>query len=284
VKKKPAEQGSAPYGAPHDGKTVTVHDFLARKRSKDKLVLVTAYDALFGRLVDESGVDGVLVGDSVGNVVAGFPSTIPVTLDQMIYHARAARRGVSRALLIVDMPFLTYQVTPEDALRNCGRVMQETLAQGVKLEGGGDAIIRAVEMVTAAGIPVMGHLGFTPQSVHALGGFRVQGREKDAAKRLVGEAKRLEGAGAFSIVLELMPAAVAAEVTAAVAIPTIGIGAGAECDGQVLVLPDLLGLNDRFTPKFLKRYAAMADEVREAIGRFRSDVRSGRYPDADHSF
>ena len=284
MKKKPAEQGSAPYGAPHDGKTVTVHDFLARKRSKDKLVLVTAYDALFGRLVDESGVDGVLVGDSVGNVVAGFPSTIPVTLDQMIYHARAARRGVSRALLIVDMPFLTYQVTPEDALRNCGRVMQETLAQGVKLEGGGDAIIRAVEMVTAAGIPVMGHLGFTPQSVHALGGFRVQGREKDAAKRLVGEAKRLEGAGAFSIVLELMPAAVAAEVTAAVAIPTIGIGAGAECDGQVLVLPDLLGLNDRFTPKFLKRYAAMADEVREAIGRFRSDVRSGRYPDADHSF
>ena len=182
-------------------------------------MLVTAYDALFGRLVDESGVDGVLVGDSLGNVFAGLSSTIPVTLDQMIYHARAARRGVTRALLIVDMPFLTYQVTPEDALRNCGRVMQETEAQGVKLEGAGDAIIRAVRRSSAAGIPVMGHLGFTPQSVHALGGFRVQGREKDAAARLVAEARRLEDAGAFSIVLELMPADVAAEVTAAVGDP-----------------------------------------------------------------
>jgi len=284
VKRKPAPRGGTPYAAPADGKTVTVRDFLARKGTKDKLVLVTAYDALFGRLVDESGVDGVLVGDSVGNVVAGLSSTIPVTLDQMIYHARAARRGVTRALLIVDMPFLTYQVTPEEALRNCGRVMQETEAQGVKLEGAGDAITAAVRKVVSAGIPVMGHLGFTPQSVHALGGFRVQGREKEAAKRLVAEAKRLEEAGAFSIVLELMPSDVAAEVTAAVGIPTIGIGAGAACDGQVLVLPDLLGLNDRFTPKFLKRYASMADEVREAIGRFRSDVRSGRYPDADHSF
>ena len=284
MKRKPAPRGGTPYAAPADGKTVTVRDFLARKGTKDKLVLVTAYDALFGRLVDESGVDGVLVGDSVGNVVAGLSSTIPVTLDQMIYHARAARRGVTRALLIVDMPFLTYQVTPEEALRNCGRVMQETEAQGVKLEGAGDAITAAVRKVVSAGIPVMGHLGFTPQSVHALGGFRVQGREKEAAKRLVAEAKRLEEAGAFSIVLELMPSDVAAEVTAAVGIPTIGIGAGAACDGQVLVLPDLLGLNDRFTPKFLKRYASMADEVREAIGRFRSDVRSGRYPDADHSF
>ena len=285
--KKRAAKRSAPArveAASGAARPITVRDYLARKGSRDKLVLVTAYDVLFARLVDESGVDGVLVGDSLGNVVAGMSSTLPVTLDQMIYHARAARRGVTRALLIVDMPFLTYQVTPEDALRNCGRVMQETDAQAVKLEGGGEAIARAVRMVTGAGVPVMGHLGFTPQSVHALGGFRVQGREKDAAKRLVEDARRLEEAGAFSILLELMPADVAAAVTAAVAVPTIGIGAGARCDGQVLVLPDLLGLNDRFAPKFLKRYAAMADDVRSAVGRFRDEVRTGRYPDAGHSF
>jgi 3-methyl-2-oxobutanoate hydroxymethyltransferase len=285
MKRRPAKRSAR--GAPRPAKAeraVTVRDFLARKLAREPLVLVTAYDALFGRLVDESGVDGVLVGDSVGNVVAGFASTIPVTLDQMIYHARAARRGVTRALLIVDMPFLTYQVTHEEALRNCGRVMQQTEAQAVKLEGAGDEIARAVRAVTGAGIPVMGHLGFTPQSVHALGGFRVQGREKDAGARLVDDARRLEDAGAFSIVLELIPADVAARITEAVSIPTIGIGAGASCDGQVLVLPDLLGLNDRFAPKFLKRYATMADDVRRAVGRFRDEVRTGRYPDADHSF
>ncbi len=182
------------------------------------------------------------------------------------------------------MPFLTYQVTPEDALRNCGRVMQETEAQAVKLEGAGDVVARAVRAVTAAGVPVMGHLGFTPQSVHALGGFRVQGREKDATARLVEEARRLEDAGAFSIVLELLPREVASAITDAVAIPTIGIGAGPACDGQVLVITDLLGLNDRFSPKFLKRYAHLADDVRDAIRAFGSDVRRGRYPDADHSF
>jgi 3-methyl-2-oxobutanoate hydroxymethyltransferase len=282
VKRRPAKRAAAPRETAV--RAVTVRDFLASKKSGDKLVLVTAYDALFGRLVDEAGVDGVLVGDSVGNVVAGLDSTLPVTLDQMIYHAQAARRGVRRAMLIVDMPFLTYQVTPEDALRNCGRVMKETGAQAVKLEGAGDVVARAVRAVTGAGVPVMGHLGFTPQSVHAMGGFRVQGREKDAIARLVEEARRLEDAGAFSIVLELLPADVAAAITAAVSVPTIGIGAGAECDGQVLVITDLLGLNDRFSPKFLKRYAHLADDVREAVGKFRDDVRRGRYPDADHSF
>jgi 3-methyl-2-oxobutanoate hydroxymethyltransferase len=282
VKRRPAKRAVAPRETAV--RAVTVRDFLASKKSGDKLVLVTAYDALFGRLVDEAGVDGVLVGDSVGNVVAGLDSTLPVTLDQMIYHAQAARRGVRRAMLIVDMPFLTYQVTPEDALRNCGRVMKETGAQAVKLEGAGDVVARAVRAVTGAGVPVMGHLGFTPQSVHAMGGFRVQGREKGAITRLVEEARRLEDAGAFSIVLELLPADVAAAITAAVSVPTIGIGAGAECDGQVLVITDLLGLNDRFSPKFLKRYAHLADDVREAVGKFRDDVRGGRYPDADHSF
>jgi 3-methyl-2-oxobutanoate hydroxymethyltransferase len=282
VKRRAAKKKAAPRAAASH--KVTVRDFLQSKRAGEKLVLVTAYDVMFARLVDESGVDAVLVGDSLGNVFAGLGSTLPVTLDQMIYHGRAVRRGVSRALLIIDMPFLTYQVTPEDALRNCGRVMQETEAEAVKLEGAGETVVRAVRAVTAAGVPVMGHLGFTPQSVHALGGFRVQGREQAAAERLVEDARRLEDAGAFSIVLELLPAEVAAAVTEAVSIPTIGIGAGAQCDGQVLVLPDLLGLNDRFAPKFLKKYANLADDVRGAVSRFGDDVRRGKYPDAGHSF
>lgn len=265
-------------------KAVTVREFIARGALGRKLVVVTAYDALFGRLVDQADVDAVLVGDSLGNVVAGLESTIPVTLEQMIYHGTMVRRGVSRALLIVDMPFLTYQVSAEQAVRNCGRVMQETLAQAVKLEGATDEVLRSVRAVTSVGIPVMGHLGFTPQSVHALGGFRVQARAEADAERLVESARRLEEAGVFSIVLELIPAAVAAQVTAAVSVPTIGIGAGAGCDGQVLVLPDLLGLNDRFAPKFLKRYADLAGEVRGAVSRFGEEVRAGRYPDDAHSF
>jgi 3-methyl-2-oxobutanoate hydroxymethyltransferase len=265
-------------------KAVTVREFIARGAQGRKLVVVTAYDALFGRLVDEADVDAVLVGDSLGNVVAGLESTLPVTLDQMIYHGTMVRRGVTRALLIIDMPFLTYQVSADQAVRNCGRVMQETLAQAVKLEGATDEVLRAVRAVTSVGIPVMGHLGFTPQSVHALGGFRVQARAEEDAERLVESARRLEQAGVFSIVLELIPAAVAAKVTEAVSVPTIGIGAGAGCTGQVLVLPDLLGLNDRFAPKFLKRYAELAGEVRGAVSRFGEEVRAGRYPDDAHSF
>lgn len=270
--------------APARMKPVTVRDFISKKEGGEKLVVVTAYDALFGRLVDESGIDAALVGDSLGNVIAGLDSTLPVTLDQMIYHARATRRGVARAMLIVDMPFLTYQVSADQALSNSGRVIQESEAQAVKMEGASDDVLRAVRAVTGVGIPVMGHLGFTPQSIHALGGYRVQGREREAGTRLVDDARRLEDAGAFSLVLELIPASVAAAVTEAVSIPTIGIGAGAACDGQVLVLPDLLGLNDRFAPKFLKRYASLADDVRAAVGRFGDDVRAGRYPDDDHSF
>lgn len=269
---------------PSTPRPTTVRDIVARKGRPEKLAMVTAYDALFGRLVDEGGVDMVLVGDSLANVVAGYETTLQVTLDEIVWHARAVRRGVTRALLVVDMPFLTYQVSVEEALRNCGRVMQETLAQAVKLEGGTPAIARTARAVVELGVPVMGHLGFTPQSVHALGGHRVQGREPEAAQRIIDEAKRLEDAGAFSIVLELMPAALAERVTAAVGIPTIGIGAGAGCDGQVLVLPDLLGLNDRFAPKFLKRYAAMAQETRDAVRAFCDDVRQGRYPDDAHSF
>jgi len=265
-------------------KAVSIRDFIGRKAAGERLVVVTAYDALFARLVDESDVDAVLVGDSLGNVFAGLESTIPVTLEQMIYHTRAVRRGVERALLLIDMPFLTYQVSTEQAVANCGRAVQESGAQGVKLEGGSAEVLRAVRAVTGVGIPVMGHLGYTPQSEHAIGRYRVQARDREVATRLLDEARRLEEAGAFSIVLELIPAALAAEVTAAVTIPTIGIGAGPSCDGQVLVLPDLLGLNDRFTPKFLKRYATLAGEVRDAVRRFGTDVREGRYPDDDHSF
>ena len=264
-------------------KPMTVRDVRARKGG-EKIVMVAAYDALFARICDDAGVDVILVGDSLGGIVAGYDSTLRVTLDQMIYHGSAARRGTSRALLVVDMPFLTYQVSTDDAMRNCGRVMQETGAQAVKLEGGGVSIAASVRRVVEMGVPVMGHLGFTPQSVHAMGGARVQGRETADAARLLDDAKRLEDAGAFALVLELMPAAVAQRITDSVGVPTIGIGAGAGCDGQVLVLADLLGLNDGFHPRFLKRYGALGQAARDAVRAFGADVRSGGYPDDDHSF
>lgn len=267
-----------------EAKRTTVRSFATAKARGERLAMVTAYDALFGRLVDEAGVDAVLVGDSLGNVVAGHASTLPVTLEQMIYHGAAVRRGVSRALLVVDMPFLTYEVSTERALLNAGRVMQATGCDAVKLEGGSDELAATVRALVRAGIPVVGHLGFTPQRVHALGGFRVQARDADAAARLGDDARRLEDAGAFAVVLELVPAAVAARVTASLAIPTIGIGAGPHCDGQVLVLHDLLGLTDGFEPKFLRRYASLADTVRGAVSQFAGEVRARAYPTDAHSF
>jgi len=269
--------------SPSDRAAVTTRDFIKWKAEHRRIVCITAYDALFGRLVDEAGVDCVLVGDSLNQVIAGQPSTLSATLDQMIYHARMARRGVERALLVVDMPFLSYQVSVEEALRNCGRVMKETGAQAVKLEGG-VAMAPTIRALVDIGIPVMGHIGLTPQSVHALGGHRVQGRTEESAARLERDAKALEEAGCFSIVLELVPAALAERITAALSVATIGIGAGPGCDGQVLVLPDLLGLNERFAPKFLKRYAELAGEVRRAVGAFATDVRGGVFPGPDQSF
>jgi len=263
---------------------ITVRDFADKKQKGEKLVMMTAYDALFGRLVDESGVDSILVGDSVGTAFMGYPSTLPVTLDHMIYHASAVRRGVKRALVIIDMPFLSYQASIESAVLNCGRAIQETGAGAVKVEGGSPEMLDTVHALVRTGIPVIAHIGFTPQSVNTIGGARVQGRESEGADRLIAEAKGLEQAGAFAIVLELVPAAVSQRITGAIGIPTIGIGAGAGCDGQVLVLPDVLGLNDTFSPKFLKRYAEMAQEVRDAIGAWSRDVRNGSYPDAEHSF
>lgn len=262
----------------------TVRRFLDLKARGEPIVAVTAYDALFGRLVHEAGVDLVLVGDSLGQVVLGYDSTLPVSLDDMIRHAAAVRRGAPEAFLVVDMPFLTYQISPEEALRNAGRVLQETGAQAVKLEGGGTRMEETVARLVEAGIAVMGHLGLTPQSVHALGGYRVQGRDEDDAERLHRQAEGLEQAGAFSVVLELIPAALAQRVSRGLAIPTIGIGAGVGCDGQVLVLPDLLGLNPGFRPRFLKRYAELWDTALGAVRSYASEVRDGSYPDDDHSF
>ncbi|MDQ3242205.1 MAG: 3-methyl-2-oxobutanoate hydroxymethyltransferase [Gemmatimonadota bacterium] len=264
------------------GRKITIRELAKMKRDGDKIVVVTAYDVLFAKLVDASGVDIVLVGDSLGNVVAGFETTLSVTLDQMIYHGAAVRRGVKRALLVVDMPFLSYQASSEQAVLNCGRVLQETSADAVKIEGGGPEMVDVIGHLTRIGIPIVAHLGFTPQSVRTMG-MRVQGRTADDAARMVDEACAVEEAGAFALVLELVPADLAGRITEAVSIPTIGIGAGPRCDGQVLVLPDLLGLNDGFAPRFLKRYADLATTVKDAVGRFGSEVRSGEYPDAEHS-
>lgn len=260
----------------------TVPELTAMKAAGRRIVMLTCYDALFARLLDSPAVDVLLVGDSVNQVLAGRDSTLSATLDQMIYHAASVRRGTS-ALVFVDLPFLTYQISVEDAIRNAGRVMQETGANGVKLEGG-RTMAPTVEALVERGIPVMGHLGLTPQSVHALGGYRVQGREAGAAEALVADAAALEAAGACSVVLELMPTPVAARITGAIRIPTIGIGAGPACDGQVLVLHDMLGLNDTFTPRFLKHYGELAAGVRSAADAFAADVRAGRYPDPSHSF
>ena len=243
---------------------------------------MTAYDVLSAKLVDAAGVDIVLVGDSLGNVIAGFDTTLRVTMDHMIYHGAAVRRGVRRALCVVDMPFLSYQASEESAVMNAGHLMQQTGADAVKLEGGYEEIVHTVGRLTEIGIPVFAHLGFTPQSVRTLG-MRIQGKEKSDADKMVEQAKALEDAGAFAIVLELIPSELAARITNALSIPTIGIGAGPHCDGQVLVLPDLLGMNEGFAPKFLKKYADVGQVVKDAVKTYGDEVRSGAYPDADHS-
>ncbi|HEX8694882.1 MAG TPA: 3-methyl-2-oxobutanoate hydroxymethyltransferase [Longimicrobium sp.] len=258
-------------------------DLREMKRRGEKIAALTAYDYLFAKLVDGAGVDVVLVGDSLGQVVLGLDTTLPVTLGDMIHHARAVRRGVERALLVVDLPFLTYQVSREEAVRNAGRVLQETGAAAVKLEGGSPDIAETVRTLVQVGIPVMGHVGYTPQSVNVLG-VKVQGREEAARARLVEECRRLEEAGAFSVVLELVPGALAEELTAMLSIPTIGIGAGAGCDGQVLVLHDMLGLNVDFRPKFLRRFAEVGEAAAAGVGAYVRAVKDGEYPGAEHTF
>lgn len=251
--------------------------------ARDRIVMVTAYDYTMARLVDRAGVDMVLVGDSLGMVVQGHSDTLPVTLDQMIYHVSCVNRGLETAHLVADMPFMSYQVSAEQALQNAGRFIQEAGAQSVKLEGGersAPAISRCVE----AGIPVVGHIGLTPQSVHAMGGFKVQGRSEAAADRLLNDAKAVADAGAFCLVLEGIPTALAARITESIDIPTIGIGAGPFCDGQVLVCNDILGMDLSFKPKFVKRYAELETTMIDAFERYAAEVRSGSFPGPEHSF
>ena len=262
---------------------ISVRDLREMKRRGEKIAVLTAYDYLFARVVDRAGVEAVLVGDSLGQVVLGLESTVPVTLDDMIHHARAVRRGVERALLVVDLPFLTYHVSREDTLRNAGRVMRESEANAVKLEGGTPEIAETVRALVEAGIPVMGHLGFTPQSVNVTG-VRVQGKGDEGRERILAEAKRLEEAGAFAVVLELVPRYVAEAVTAELSIPTIGIGAGVGCDGQVLVLHDMLGINTEFRPRFLRRFAEIGEQAAAGVDAFVQAVKAGEYPAPEHTF
>jgi 3-methyl-2-oxobutanoate hydroxymethyltransferase len=248
-----------------------------------KIAMVTAYDATFARLVDQAGVDVILVGDSLGMVIQGGANTLPVTMEEMIYHCRSVVRGTERAQVVGDMPFMSYQASIEDGLRNAGRLVKEGGAEAVKLEGGADYAELASRLVRI-GIPVMGHIGLTPQSFHALGGFKVQGRGEAAAKRILDDAVALEQAGCYAIVLEGIPRELAKEITARVACPTIGIGAGVDCDGQVLVVYDLLGMNEEFRPKFVKRYDNLAVRIRTSVEEYINEVRNNVFPDEDHSF
>jgi 3-methyl-2-oxobutanoate hydroxymethyltransferase len=253
------------------------------KAQGEKIAMLTAYDYPTARAVDEAGIDVILVGDSVGMVVLGHPTTLPVTMDDMVHHCKAVARGVSRALLVGDLPFMSYQVSREDALRNAGRLVKEGGAEAVKLEGGQE-VLGAVEAMVAAGIPVMGHLGLTPQSYHQMGGYRIQGRTAEAADRLLKDAGALERAGVFSVVLEGIPAEVARRVSESVSVPTIGIGAGPSCDGQVLVTHDMLGLQEDLSPKFVKRYVQGRQLFLEAMRQYRDEVRSGAFPGPEHSY
>ncbi|HEX5385969.1 MAG TPA: 3-methyl-2-oxobutanoate hydroxymethyltransferase [Gemmatimonadales bacterium] len=265
-----------------DRRPRTVLDLVAMKADRRRIAMLTCYDAAFARLIGPE-VDVLLVGDSVQQVVAGHDSTLGATLEQLIYHADAVRRGSPGSLVVVDLPFLSYQVSIEDAIRNAGRVLQASGAQAVKLEGGAP-MVPTVRALVERGVPVLGHLGLLPQSVHALGGYRVQGRDPEHAARMLEDARALETAGAFGVVLELVPATVAARISGSLTVPTVGIGAGGGCDGQVLVLHDMLGLNEAFNPKFLKRYASLGETVRAAARQFAAEVHEGSYPGPEHSF
>ncbi len=262
---------------------VTIHTLKRFKQAGQKICMVTAYDATFAHILDAAGADVLLVGDSLGMVVQGHDSTLPVTMEQMIYHSAAVRRGARRAHVVGDLPFMSYQVSPQEAVRNAGRLVSEGGVGSVKLEGGAE-FVEVISAITRASIPVMGHLGLTPQSVHKMGGYVVQGRDEDAARKILEDAIALEEAGCYALVLEGVPLELARTITQRLSIPTIGIGAGRYCDGQVLVCYDLLGMNPDFKPKFVKRYADLHGNITEAAGSFFSEVRAGTFPDEDHSF
>ena len=262
---------------------VTIHTLRAMKQQGERITMLTAYDATFARLLDEAGTDILLVGDSLGMVIQGLETTLPVTLDEMIYHCRAVVRGTRRAQVVGDMPFMSYQASIESGLLAAGRLLKEGGCHAVKLEGGAQHAALVARLV-ATGIPVMGHIGLTPQSYHQLGGFKVQGREQGGAERLIADARALEQAGAYALVLEGIPAEIASEITGVIAIPTIGIGAGAGCDGQVLVIYDLLGMDDSFKPRFVRRYESFATRIRTAVASYKADVQSGAFPSPAETF
>jgi len=263
-------------------KMKTVNDFIRAKEEGNKITMISTYEYWSARICEEAGVDCILVGDSVGMVIQGLDTTLPVTLEDMIYHGKAVRRGAPDTFIVVDMPFMSYQASVEDAVRNAGRIMKETGANGVKIEGG-EEVAHTVQKLVSVGIPVMGHLGLTPQSVHALGGYRVQGRTEEQQKKLIKDAKILEQAGVFGIVLEAVPSSLAKEITEFVEVPTIGIGAGNYTDGQVLVFHDLLGFFDK-SPKFVKRYMEGKKEFLKALSMFMQEVKEDKFPEKKYSY
>src|SRR5208337_1994274 len=262
---------------------VTIQSLQQKKNEQQKISMITAYDYPFAQIADEAGVDAIIVGDSLAMVVQGLDTTLPVSMDEMIYHTKMVSRAANRAMVIGDMPYLSYQVSTEEAVRNAGRFIKEAGAHAVKLEGGSE-VAQTVQLLAKAEIPVMAHIGLTPQAIYRMGGFKVQGRSEEAARRLMDDAKLLESAGAFSIILEAIPAALAQQITGILAIPTIGIGGGPYCDGQVLVIHDVLGMFDRFTPKFIKKYANLKSDAITAVRKYREEVENGIFPGSEHSF
>lgn len=262
---------------------ITIPDILTKKKNNEKIAALTAYDFLMAEMLDEAGIDIILIGDSVGMVISGYSTTLPVTMDQMIYHAKIVSNVVKRALVVVDMPFLSYQTSIEKGIENAGRFLKETESQAVKLEGG-EAVVDLVRKMVNYGIPVMGHIGLVPQSIHRFGSYKLQGKDPKIARQLRRDAKLLEEAGVFSIVLEKIPAILAKEISESVSIATIGIGAGPFCDGQILVSHDLLGIYDKFKPRFVRRYANLARDMRKAFQNYLKDVRSGNFPSEEEYF
>lgn len=262
---------------------ITIQDFIKKKQAKKRITMLTAYDFPFAKIVDEAEIDAILVGDSLAMVVQGLENTLPVTMDEMIYHTKMVSRAAARAMVIGDMPYLSYQISIEEAIRNAGRFIKEGGAQAIKIEGGRD-IADVVRALTKSEIPVMSHIGLTPHAIHRMGGYKVQGKSEEAALKLIEDAKIMEDAGAFSLLLEAIPAELAKKITEELSIPTIGIGAGPFCDGQILVLHDVLGLFERFLPKFAKKYANLKNDSLNVIKQYKKEVEDGLFPGKEHSF
>jgi 3-methyl-2-oxobutanoate hydroxymethyltransferase len=264
-------------------KKITIPDIIARKKNREKITSLTAYDFLMAEMLDQAGIDIILIGDSAAMVVAGYETTLPITMDQMIYHSKIVTKAVKKALLVADMPFLSFQVSVEKGIENAGRFLKEANVQAVKVEGG-EPVTDLIQKMVNFGIPVMGHIGLIPQSIHRFGSYKLQGKDPKIAKQLKRDAKLLQDAGVFSVVLEKIPAGLAREITESLAVPTIGIGAGPYCDGQVLVTHDMLGIYDKFQPRFVRRYADLAKEMKSAFRQYIKDVRSGNFPAEEEYF